>query len=381
MVKKEMIAMILAGGQGTRLKNLTKKIAKPAVPFGAKYRIIDFTLSNCINSGIDTVGVLTQYRPLSLLKHIGSGIPFDLNRLNGGVVLLSPYVKESEGYWYAGTAHAIFENIDFMNEYDPTYALILSGDHIYKMDYSKMLDFHKEKNANVTIATINVSFEEASRFGILNTNENNMVEEFEEKPKIPKSTKASMGVYIFNYQLLKDTFEELKSKGNNFQDFGHNILPYILKKYSKIFAYEFNGYWKDVGTISTFYEANLDLIKNHKNLDLREKNWTIFTKSSSHSPQYITSGGNVVNSLVANGAKIEGHVSNSVIFENVKIGKNTIIEDSVIMSNAIIGENSFIKKTIIMENTVVKEKMVLNSLNNQSLNEEDGIILYDGKEK
>lgn len=376
MIQKEMVAMILAGGQGTRLKKLTKKVAKPAVPFGAKYRIIDFTLSNCINSGVDTVGVLTQYRPLSLLKHIGSGISFDLNRLNGGVVLLSPYVKESEGYWYEGTAHAIYENTDFIDAYDPEYLLVLSGDHIYKMDYSKMLDFHKKNNANLTIATINVTLEEATRFGILNTDEDSMVYEFEEKPKKPKSTKASMGVYIFNYKLLKKAFEDLKQKNEVINDFGHNILPYILKKYSRIFAYEFSGYWKDVGTVETFYEANLDLINNPENLNLRDDDWTIFTQSSSHPPQYITNAGNATNSLVANGATIEGTVKNSVIFENVRIGKESVIEDSVIMSNAEIKDNCIVKKAIVMENTKVENGTILDS----SKNNNNEIILFNGKD-
>lgn len=347
MGKKEIVAMILAGGQGSRLGVLTKSVAKPAVPFGGKYRIIDFPLSNCSNSGIYTVGVLTQYKPLELNAHIGIGNPWDLDRRDGGVSVLPPYQKEKGGNWYKGTANAIYQNIEFVDRYDPEYVLILSGDHIYKMDYSKMLDFHKKNNADATIAVIKVPKEEASRFGIMNTNDDMSIYEFEEKPKNPKSTLASMGIYIFNWKTLKKYLKEDELDKLSSNDFGKNIIPKMIDSNKKMFAYAFEGYWKDVGTIDSLWEANMDLISKGNGLNLYDEEWRIYSVNHSSPAQYIGVNAKVKNSLVVEGCHIEGEVNNSVIFQGVNIGKNSVVTDSVIMPNVTIGDNVTINKAII----------------------------------
>ena len=371
MWKKEMIAMILAGGQGSRLKALTKNIAKPAVPFGGKYRIIDFALSNCANSGIDTVGVLTQYKPLELSSHIGIGSPWDLDRRNGGVSILPPYETENGGNWYKGTANAIYQNMSFVDNYDPEYVLILSGDHIYKMDYSKMLEYHKKSGAEATISVINVSKEEASRFGIMNTNEDMSIYEFEEKPKVPKSTLASMGIYIFNWKTLKkylkaDELDELSSN-----DFGKNIIPKMINADIKIMAYPFEGYWKDVGTVESLWEANMDLLNKDNKLNLYDSNWPILSKSSNYPSQYIGINAEVKNSMISEGSKIEGTVINSLIFEGVEIGENVIIKDSVIMPNVKVEDNSIINRAIIATGITIGEGVSIGNVDGISLIAED----------
>jgi len=354
MGKKEIIAMILAGGQGSRLGVLTKDIAKPAVPFGGKYRIIDFPLSNCSNSCIYTVGVLTQYKPLELNSHIGIGDPWDLDRRDGGVTILPPYQEEKGGIWYKGTANAIFQNIQYVDGYDPEYVLILSGDHIYKMDYDKMLDFHKEKNADVTIASINVSKEEASRFGIINTRDDLSIYEFEEKPEKPKSTNASMGIYIFNWSILKKYLKEDELNVNSSNDFGKDILPKMLADGSKMMVYPFKGYWKDVGTIESLWEANMDLLNKTDDLNLRENNWKIYSQNPVRPAQYIGKNAKVVGSLVVEGCIVEGNVENSILSQGVYVGKNTIIRDSVIMPNVKIGDNVIIEKAIVGADAVIR---------------------------
>jgi len=347
MHKKEIMAMILAGGQGSRLGVLTKKIAKPAVPFGGKYRIIDFALSNCSNSNIDAVGVLTQYRPLVLNSHIGIGSPWDLDRTTGGVSLLPPYMKENGGVWYKGTADAIYQNRHFIDSYDPEYVLILSGDHIYKMDYSKMLDYHKEKGADATIAVFRVSLEEASRFGIMNTDEHSKIYEFDEKPKKPKSDLASMGIYIFNWKLLKKYLKEDAVDEKSSHDFGKNIIPKMLHSGRKMYAYAFDGYWKDVGTIESYWQANMDLIEEGNSLNMFDKNWKIYSVNPTRPPQYIGPNAEVKGSFIPEGCIILGKVHNSVLFPGVYVGENTYINKSVIMQNCNIGSNVTIDKVII----------------------------------
>lgn len=356
MAKKEMIAMILAGGQGSRLGVLTKKLAKPAVPFGGKYRIIDFALSNCSNSGIHTVGVLTQYKPLELNSHIGIGSPWDLDRRGGGVFILPPYQEEKGGDWYKGTANAIYQNIAFIDNYDPEYVLVLSGDHIYKMDYEKMLDFHKKNAADATVAVINVTLKEATRFGILNTNDDGSIYEFEEKPKEPKSTNASMGVYIFNWKVLKKFLKEDEADKDSQNDFGKNIIPKMLADGRRMFAYEFKGYWKDVGTIDSLWEANMDLLKDDNGLDLYDNDSRIYSVNPVRPAQYIGSEADVKSSLVVEGCVIHGTVKNSVLFQGVYVGKNTVIKDSVIMPDARIGDNVTIDKAIIGSRAVIRKE-------------------------
>lgn len=355
MQKKEIIAMILAGGQGTRLGMLTKDIAKPAVPFGGKYRIIDFTLSNCSNSGIDTVGVLTQYQPLILNSHIGIGVPWDLDRNNGGVNILPPHMKQSGGNWYNGTADAIYQNIDFVDRYDPEYLLVLSGDHIYKMDYSKMLEYHKEKQADATIAVFQVPIEEASRFGIMNTKPDNEIYEFDEKPQNPKNDMASMGIYIFNWKLLKKFLKDDQLNKNSSNDFGKNIIPSLLSSGKKLFAYPFEGYWKDVGTIESLWQANMDLLDYSNSLNIHDTDWKIYTVNPMKPPQFIGSNAVVKRSLIVDGCVIFGEVNNSVLFTGVYVGKNSIIKDSVIMPNTRIGENVIINKAIIGDDVVIRK--------------------------
>lgn len=351
MIKKEMIAMLLAGGQGSRLGVLTSDVAKPAVAFGGKYRIIDFPLSNCINSGIDTVGVLTQYQPLQLNKHIGIGIPWDLDRNNGGVMVLPPYEKSDNSEWYSGTANAIYQNIKYIESYDPEYVLILSGDHIYKMDYEVMLDFHKENNAGITIATMPVPLEEASRFGVVITDENKRITEFEEKPEHPRSNLASMGIYIFNWKLLRDSLIKMKDQSNC--DFGKHIIPYCHEKGERIFAYEYNGYWKDVGTLGSYWEANMELISLIPEFNLYEEYWKIYTKSENIAPQYLAADSVVDTCIVGEGTEIYGEVYNSVIGAGVYVGKGAVIRNSIIMKECEIGENTTIDKAIIADNTVI----------------------------
>ena len=347
MTKKEIVAMILAGGQGSRLGVLTKDLAKPAVPFGGKYKIIDFPLSNCSNSGIYTVGVLTQYKPLELNSHIGIGDTWDLDRRNGGVRILPPYQKEKGGDWYKGTANAIYQTVAFIEMHDPEYVLILSGDHIYKMDYDKMLDFHKEKQADATIAVIDVPLKEASRFGIMNTNDDLSIYEFEEKPENPKSTNASMGIYIFNWKVLKRALEEDELDELSSNDFGKNIIPKMLEEGRKLVAYPFKGYWKDVGTIESLWEANMDLLKDENELSLHDDEWKIYSANPVRPAQYIGPEAKIKNSLIVEGCIVNGIVENSVLFQGVHVGENTVIRNSVIMPNTIIEENSVIDKAII----------------------------------
>lgn len=348
VIKKEMIAMLLAGGQGSRLGVLTADVAKPAVAFGGKYRIIDFPLSNCINSGIDTVGVLTQYQPLRLNTHIGIGIPWDLDRNNGGVTVLPPYEKSDNSEWYTGTANAIYQNLRYMESYNPEYVLILSGDHIYKMDYEVMLDFHKANKADVTIATMPVPIEEASRFGIVIADENKKITEFEEKPKNPRSNLASMGIYIFSWKVLRDALLELKDQSNC--DFGKHIIPYCFQNDCRLFAYEFNGYWKDVGTLGSYWEANMELIDLIPEFNLYEEYWKIYTKSDMIEPLFVADTGHVERCIIGEASEIYGKVYNSVIGSNVHIGKGTVVRDSIIMKDTVIGENVTIDKSIIAEN-------------------------------
>ena len=357
MKKKEMIAMLLAGGQGSRLGVLTAKVAKPAVAFGGKYRIIDFPLSNCINSGIDTVGVLTQYQPLRLNAHIGIGIPWDLDRNIGGVTVLPPYEKSANSEWYTGTANAIYQNLEYMESYNPDYVLILSGDHIYKMDYEVMLDFHKENNADVTIAAMPVPIEEASRFGIVITDENNQVTEFEEKPAHPRSNLASMGIYIFSWPVLKEAL--LKKKDEPGCDFGKHVIPYCHENGQRLFAYEYNGYWKDVGTLGSYWEANMELIDIIPDFNLDEEFWKIYTNTGSIPPQYISENSVIDKSIICNGAEIYGEVHNSVIGSNVVIGQGAVVRDSIIMQDVVIGENCVIDKSIIAEHVNVGDNVTL----------------------
>lgn len=357
MIKKEMIAMLLAGGQGSRLGVLTAKVAKPAVAFGGKYRIIDFPLSNCINSGIDTVGVLTQYQPLRLNTHIGIGIPWDLDRNIGGVTVLPPYEKSTSSEWYTGTANAIYQNLDYMENYNPDYVLILSGDHIYKMDYEVMLDFHKEHNADVTIAAMPVPIEEASRFGIVVTDDESRIKQFEEKPENPSSNLASMGIYIFSWPVLKEAL--LKLKDQPACDFGKHIIPYCHDKEDRLFAYEYNGYWKDVGTLGSYWEANMELIDIIPEFNLYEEFWKIYTNSNLIPPQYISEQSVVEKSIIGDGSELYGEVHNSVIGSGVTIGKGAVVRDSIIMQDVTIGDNCVVDKAIIAESTVIGDNVTL----------------------
>ena len=357
MIKKEMIAMLLAGGQGSRLGVLTSKVAKPAVAFGGKYRIIDFPLSNCINSGVDTVGVLTQYQPLKLNTHIGIGIPWDLDRNIGGVTVLPPYEKSSNSEWYTGTANAIYQNLEYMESYNPDYVLILSGDHIYKMDYEVMLDFHKANGADVTIAVMPVPIEEASRFGIVIADENRKIIDFEEKPENPRSNLASMGIYIFNWKTLKESLIAMAEQPA--LDFGKHVIPYCHQKGQPLYAYEFNGYWKDVGTLNSYWEANMELIDIVPEFNLYEEYWKIYTKSEILPPQYLSSDSVVERSIIGEGSNILGKVYNSVIGCGVTIGKDSVVRDSIIMNNATVKAGCQIDKAIIAENAVIEDNVKL----------------------
>ena len=351
--KQECVAMLLAGGQGSRLYTLTEKTAKPAVRFGGKYRIIDFPLSNCVNSGIFTVGVLTQYQPLQLNEYIGNGQPWDLDRGQSGVMVLPPYQAKSGADWYKGTANAIYQNFNFIDRYDPDYVLILSGDHIYKMDYEKMLRAHKEKGADCTIAVLEVPLEEASRFGIMNTDDDLRITEFEEKPKQPKSTKASMGIYIFNTDLLRDYLDADEADPNSSKDFGKNIIPKMLADGRKMYAYPFRGYWKDVGTIQSLWEANMDLVGEQPVFDLRDRDWRIFSRNTTEPPHFVGEYAKISNSLITEGCVIEGIVENSVLASGVKVCRGAFIKDSVIMSGVTVGEGSTVNYSMIDENTTV----------------------------
>ncbi len=357
MMKKEMIAMILAGGQGSRLGVFTKNIAKPAVSFGGKYRIIDFVLSNCSNSGIDTVGVLTQYRPLLLNSHIGIGSHWDLDRRNGGLSILQPYMNEKEGNWYKGTADAIYQNMDYIDSYNPEYVLILSGDHIYKMDYSDMLEQHKAKDSDVTIAVMEVDWDEASRFGIMNTKEDLSIYEFEEKPEKPKSNLASMGIYIFNWKTLKNYFESEET----YIDFGKNLIPKMLEDNINMYAYEFNGYWRDVGTIESLWQANMDLIDYNNGFNLNDSNWRIYTNTMAMPPQYLGKDAKVKKSIVVDGCRVLGTVENSILSHDVIIEEGSVVKDSIIMSGARIGKNVVIEKAMIGECAVIKDDSNISS--------------------
>ncbi|EOS39063.1 glucose-1-phosphate adenylyltransferase [Lachnospiraceae bacterium 29-91] len=357
MIKKEMIAMLLAGGQGSRLGVLTAKVAKPAVSFGGKYRIIDFPLSNCINSGVDTVGVLTQYQPLRLNTHIGIGIPWDLDRNIGGVSILPPYEKSVNSEWYTGTANAIYQNLDYMESYHPDYVLILSGDHIYKMDYEVMLAAHKANKADVTIAAMPVPMEEAGRFGILVTDKEGQISRFEEKPEKPSSNLASMGIYIFSWPVLKEALIRLSSQPNC--DFGKHIIPYCGAKGMRMFAYEYNGYWKDVGTLSSYWEANMELIDIIPEFNLYEEFWKIYTNCMNLPPQYISPEGVVDKCIISNGSEICGEVHSSVLGAGVSVGKGSVIRDSIIMRDVVIGEDCVIEKAIIAENTEIGSNVVI----------------------
>lgn len=358
MRKKEMIAMLLAGGQGSRLGLLTKNVAKPAVTFGGKYRIIDFPLSNCINSGITTVGVLTQYMPLKLNQHIGIGIPWDLDRKNGGVTSLAPHVKDDSGTWYSGTANAIYQNIDFIDAHSPEYVLILSGDHIYKMDYSKMLSFHKKKNCDATIAVLEVTMEEASRFGIMNTEGDDKIYEFEEKPANPKSNLASMGIYIFTWKKLREALIE-DNKVHEDSDFGQHIIPRMLGEGQTLYAYRFDGYWKDVGTIESYWQANMELIKTLPDFNLYEEHWKLYTNTDHQPPVYMGSDCTVTSSIVSEGAGVYGTVVNSVIGPDTTIEEGAYIKDSIIMEKTKIHSGARIERAIVAEGVVIGENVVI----------------------
>lgn len=354
-IKPECIAMLLAGGQGSRLGILTKKIAKPAVPYGGKYRIIDFPLSNCVNSGIYTVGVLTQYQPLELNDYIGNGQPWDLDRANGGVHILSPYQQIKGTEWYKGTANAIYQNINFIERYDPEYVLVLSGDHIYKMDYSKMIDYHKKQDAACTIAMLEVPWEEASRFGLMIVNDDGSIKEFEEKPKNPRSNKASMGVYVFSWKKLKKYLVEDEANPNSSNDFGHDLIPAMHKNGERLFAYQFDGYWKDVGTIDSLWDANLDLLNPKVDLDLDDDSWKIYSRSPAAAPHYIGSEAKVENSMITEGCEIDGEIDYSVLFANVTVEEGAEVTYSIVMPGTVVKKGAKVRYSIVAENAVIDE--------------------------
>ena len=359
--KKEWIAMLLAGGQGSRLYALTRNLAKPAVPYGGKYRIIDFPLSNCVNSGIDTVGVLTQYQPLLLNEYIGNGQPWDLDRVHGGVYVLPPYQKSSNSDWYKGTANAIYQNINFMDRYQPEYVVILSGDHIYKMDYSEMLAYHKEKNADCTIAVMEVPMEEASRFGIMATEADGKVYEFQEKPKQPKSNLASMGIYIFSYDKLRKYLVEDEADENSENDFGKNIIPNMLNDGQRLYAWSFDGYWKDVGTIDSLWEANMDLLNPSVPLDLYDESWKIYARNPVMPPQYVGDSAVVNNSMISEGCEVYGDAHFSVLFPGVIVEEGAKIHNSIIMPGTVVKKGAVIEYSIIAENAVIDENAKVGS--------------------
>ncbi len=358
-IGKKCVAMLLAGGQGSRLVPLTNTIAKPAVYFGGKYRIIDFPLSNCVNSGIDTVGVLTQYQPLVLNDYIGTGQPWDLDRNYGGAHVLPPYQRTRGSDWYKGTANAIYQNINFLENYNPEYVLILSGDHIYTMDYNKMLQFHRDNKADCTIAVLNVSLKEASRFGIMNTDKKNRITEFEEKPKEPKSTKASMGIYIFTYKVLKEYLEMDEADENSDKDFGKNVIPRMLSDGKKMYAYDFEGYWKDVGTLSSLWEANMDMLGDDPALDIDNDDWKIYYRHTFKKPHYVGMDAAIKNTIIAEGCEVNGYVENSVLFAGVVVEKGAVIKDSVIMPNTHIGKKAIVNYVMTDADVIIGKDAVV----------------------
>lgn len=359
MIQNKIVAMLLAGGQGSRLKQLTKTIAKPAVPFGGKYRIIDFALSNATNSGIGDIGILTQYKPFQLNTHIGIGTPWDYDRNIGGLRILPPFMSEDGGRWYTGTANAIYENIDYIEDLDPEQVLILSGDHIYKMDYNELLKYHMEKSADVTIAVVKVPWEEASRFGILNVDKENKIIEFDEKPEKPKNNMASMGIYMFKWDVLKYYLEKDAKDKQSEHDFGKNLLPLMLNEGNKMYAWNFEGYWKDVGTVRSYWEANMDLLDENNVLNVYDKSWKIYTTNKNLPPQYIASQVTVTNSLINEGCRIEGEVSNSIIFSGVHIEKGARVNNSIVLSNSTIKTGSVLEKIIVLEDMVVEANTII----------------------
>jgi glucose-1-phosphate adenylyltransferase len=371
MPKEEMVAMLLAGGKGTRLGVLTNNIAKPAVPFGAEYRLIDFPLSNCTNSGITTVGVLTQYKPLVLNSYIGSGSSWDLDRHDGGVTVLPPYVKEGGGSWYKGTADAIYQNIEFLDIHDPEYVLVLSGDHIYKMDYAEMLNYHKEKNADISIGVLEVPWEETHRFGIMNTNQEQKIIEFQEKPENAKNNLASMGIYIFNWEYLrKYLIEEAEENDDSAGDFGHNIIPKMMADELNFYAYTFDGYWKDVGTIESYWQAHMDLLGEEPELELQDRNWIIYSVNPNRPPQYLSEDAVVDNSMINKGTQIMGTVKNSVLFFGVKVAQDAVVEDSVILPNTRVNNGAKIKNSIVGRNVIVEKDSKIGIEKDKEANDE-----------
>ena len=375
MIENKVVAMLLAGGQGSRLKTLTKHIAKPAVPFGGKYRIIDFALSNAANSGISDIGILTQYKPLQLNNHIGIGSAWDFDRNTGGLRILPPFTSEDGGRWYTGTANAIFENIDFIDEIDPEYVLILSGDHIYKMDYNDLLKDHKRTGADVTIAVMEVPWEEASRFGILNTDENNAIVEFDEKPENPKNNLASMGIYMFNWTDLRKYLIKDSEDPDTDHDFGKNILPNMLNNGKKMYAWKYNGYWKDVGTVRSFWESNMDLLDENSTLNLYDRNWRIYTRAKNLPPQFIGRGSIVRNSLINEGCIVSGELNNSILFADVVVEPGAVINNSVVLSGCVVKKDAIINNAVVLENMIVDEGMEIGNQDNGNIYifSEDGV--------
>ena len=367
MKKKEMIAMLLAGGQGSRLGVLTAKVAKPAVAFGGKYRIIDFPLSNCINSGIDTVGVLTQYQPLRLNAHIGIGIPWDLDRNIGGVTVLPPYEKSTNSEWYTGTANAIYQNLEYMESYNPDYVLILSGDHIYKMEYDQMLEAHKQRGADATIAVLNVSLKEASRFGIMNAHDDGTIYEFEEKPEHPKSNLASMGIYIFNWKLLRKILLADMKNPDSHHDFGKDVIPCLLNDNKTLAAYKFKGYWKDVGTIDSLWEANMDLIDSRNELNLNDPTWKIYTEDTPALPQYIGPNAKIDKAFITQGCVVEGEVKHSVLFTGCKVGEGAKIIDSVLMPGVEVAAGAVVQRALVADNVKIGQDAVVGSADSENI--------------
>jgi glucose-1-phosphate adenylyltransferase len=377
--KQEVVAMLLAGGQGSRLGVLTKDLAKPAVPFGGKYRIIDFPLSNCVNSGIETVGVLTQYQPLVLNEYIGSGQPWDLDSINAGVRVLPPYQRGRKSDWYKGTANAIYQNMQYIERYNPEYVVVLSGDHIYKMDYSKMLAYHKEKEADCTIAVIEVPLQEASRFGILNTNEDGSIYQFDEKPKVPKSNKASMGIYVFTWSKLRKYLESDEANPKSSNDFGKDVLPAMLNAGERMLAYPFEGYWKDVGTVESLWESNMDLLNPKIPLDLSEENWKIYSRNPVMPPNYIAKEAKVQNSLVAEGCNVYGEIDFAVLFAGVYIAPGAVVKDSIIMPGTRVEENAIVQYAIVSENAVIGKGAVVGARPEEVENKSEwGIAVVGG---
>lgn len=358
-MKNEMLAMILAGGKGTRLGKLTQNIAKPAVPFGGRYRIIDFTLSNCVNSGIKNIGVVTQYQPLVLNNHIGNGASWGLDRLDSGVTILQPYSNNEGSKWFEGTSHAIYQNIDYIESMDPEYLLVLSGDHIYKMDYEDMLAKHKKSNAALSVAVIDVPWDEASRFGIMNTDENDRIIEFEEKPEKPKSNHASMGIYIFTWARLLDVLLNSFKKDVDMYDFGKNVIPFYIKSGDNVQAYHFSGYWKDVGTIDSLWTTNMEFIDNEGDLNVRDKTWPIYSKNPIAPPQFITNTARVKNSMIVDGCFISGRIEHSILAANVQVKEGSVVKDSVVMTGASIGKNVITNRAIIGENAIIGDGAVI----------------------